>query len=131
MAAPISTYGVSLEYGETSALGTTVAIKDFPAVMASRSSIETTTLADDAQTFIDGIRQTPESFDFKANWDKDVFAEINALSSVQYCKLSFPDGSNFTWQGKVSASNSEGGVDEVLEMTISITPTTVVTFAAS
>ena len=33
------------------------AIKDFPSILGQRSSLETTTLSDDAQTFIPGIRQ--------------------------------------------------------------------------
>lgn len=100
-------------------------IKDFPEILGQRSALETTTLSDDAQTFIPGIRQTSESFPFVTNYDPTVYAEINALSGDQECKLTFSDGSGFTWQGSASASINEGSVDAVLEMTINIVPSTV------
>ena len=101
------------------------AIKDFPAILGERSALETTTLSDDAQTYIPGIRQTSESFPFVTNYDSTVYAELNALTGDQSCKLTFSDGSGYTWMGGVSASVNEGSVDSVLEMTISITPSTV------
>lgn len=104
-------------------------IKDFPAILGQRSSLETTTLSDDAQTFIPGIRQQSENFPFLANYDPTVYAEINALTGDQECKLLFGDGSGYTWQGSVSASINEGSVDSVLEMTISVTPSTVPVWA--
>ena len=64
----LSTFGVSLKYGADSPT-TEVVIKDFPSLLGKRSSLETTTLSDDAQTFISGIRQQAESFDFVANKD--------------------------------------------------------------
>ena len=124
----ISTFGVKLSYGATSPT-TEIAIKDFPSLLGKRSALETTTLADDAQTYISGIRQTEESFDFTANYDPAVYAAINELDAVQKCKLEFSDKSNYTWDGFLSASVNEGAVDAVLEMTISITPSTVPVWA--
>ena len=100
-------------------------IKDFPEILGQRSALETTDLSSDAQTFIPGIRQMSESFPFLANYDATDYATLNALSGDQECKLTFGDGSGFTWSGGVSASINEGSVDAVLEMTISVTPSTV------
>lgn len=125
----ISTYGVSLKYGESSAT-TEIVIKDFPEILGGRSALETTTLKDDAQTFIPGIRQQPESFDFTANYDATVMNTLNALTSAQKCELSFSDGSKYSWEGYISARTNEGSVDAVIEMTVSITPTTVPVFSA-
>ena len=116
----ISSYNTKLNIGSK-----TYDIKDFPSLLGKRSALETTTLSDDAQTFIAGIRQTEESFDFLANYDAAIYAEINALSGDQECKLTFSDGSGYSWEGSVSASVNEGDVDSVLEMTISVTPSTV------
>lgn len=124
----LSTYGVELKYGSTSP-DKKIAIKDFPSLLGKRSSLETTTLSDDAQTFIAGIRQQAETFDFTANYDPAVYAELNALDGNQKCALTFSDGSGYTWEGSVSASVNEGSVDAVLEMTISITPSTVPVWA--
>ena len=123
----LSTYNTTLKYGETSA-DTEIIIKDYPSLLGKRSSLETTTLKDDAQTFIPGIRQQEESFDFTANYDKAVLAAINALTDIQKCELTFSDGSKYTWDGYLSASVNEGAVDAVLEMTISISPATVPVF---
>lgn len=100
-------------------------IKDFPAILGQRSALETTTLSDDAQTFIQGIRQQSDNFPFLMNYDATKYAEINALTGEQECKLTFGDGSGYSWEGYVSASINEGSVDSVLEMTISVTPSTV------
>jgi hypothetical protein len=120
----ISSFGVSLKYGADSAT-TAVVIKDFPSLLGKRSSLETTTLSDDAQTFISGIRQQAESFDFLANYDAEVYSGLNALTESQKWELSFSDGSKYNWEGTVSVSVNEGSVDSVLEMTISVTPSTV------
>ena len=115
-----STYNTKLMVGTKE-----YAIKDFPEILAKRSSLETTTLSDDAKKYIPGIRQTPDSFDFLANYDAAEYAELNAFTEEQDCKLIFGDGSGFTWKGGVSASINGGGVDNVHEMTISVVPSTV------
>ena len=109
----ISTYGVTLKYG-TSTATTTIKIKDFPQVLGSRSALETTTLSDDAQTFIPGIRQQSETLDFTANYDATEMDTINKLTTVQKCELAFSDGSKYTWDGWVSAAVNEGSVDAVI-----------------
>lgn len=120
----LTTYQTSLKYGSDSP-NTEIVIKDFPSLLGKRNALETTTLSDDAQTFVPGIRAQSESFDFTANYDASVYAAINALDEVQKCSLTFSDGSGYTWDGYLSASVNEGSVDAVLEMTISITPSTV------
>lgn len=116
----ISSFNTKLTIGEKDYV-----IKDFPSILGQRSALETTTLSDDAQTFIQGIRQQSDSFPFLANYDATVYDEINKLTGEQECKLTFSDGSAYSWSGYVSASVNEGSVDAVLEMTISVTPSTV------
>ena len=64
MATPISTYQAVLKYGATSSPSTTIDIKSFPQILAPRTALETTTMSDDARTYIQGIRETPDSFEF-------------------------------------------------------------------
>ena len=126
----MSAYNTVLKYG-ADAPNTEITIKDTPVIMAKRSSLETTTLSDDARTYIPGIRETSESFDFTANYDSEVFATLNALTEAQKCALVYSDGSGYTWDGKISASVNEAAVDAVLEMTISITPESVPVWSKS
>lgn len=118
----MTAFGTVLKYGADSP-STQIIIKDTPVILAKRSSVETTTLSDDARTYIPGIRETAESFDFTANYDSEVFATLNGLDTAQKCALVFSDGSGYTWDGNISASVNEAAIDAVLEMTISITPT--------
>ena len=120
----ISSFGTKLTIGTK-----TYNIKDFPSILGQRSALETTDLSSDAQTFIQGIRQQSDNFPFLANYDATVYDEINKLTGEQECKLTFSDGSGYSWSGYVSASINEGSVDAVLEMTISVTPATVPVWA--
>lgn len=122
--AEISTYMSVLKYGSDSPTKE-LKIKSFPSLLGKRNSLEVTDLSDDAQRFIPGIRSQSDSFEFTANYDASVYEEINALDAVQKCSLTFSDKSGYTWDGYISASVNEGGVDAVIEMTIAITPTTV------
>lgn len=125
----ISTYGTTFKYGSATA-DKALAIKSYPEILAKRAALETTTLQSDAKTYIAGIRETADSFAFVLNWDAEVFAEINALTEVQKCELAFSDGSKFTFDGYLSASNNEGSVNAVAEMTVSVMPATVPVFVA-
>ncbi len=122
----ISSYNTKLKIGSAS-----YDIKDFPEILGQRSALETTTLSDDAQTYIQGIRQTSENFPFLMNYDATQFDALNKLTGVQECELSFSDGSKFTWSGYVSVSINEGSVDAVLEMTVYVSPSTVPVWAKS
>ena len=128
--AAISSYLCTLSYGASTPT-TAIRIKSAPSILGQRSALETTDLSDDAQTYIPGIRQQSEKFDFTANYDSTVYATLNALSEIQKCKLAFNDGSSYTWEGFISASVNDVSVDSVVEMTISITPTTVPVWAKS
>lgn len=123
----MSTYGTTFKYGSASA-DKELAIKSYPQIMAKRGSLDVTTLQDDAKVYIPSIRETPDALDFTLNWDAAVFAEINELEAVQKCELAFSDGSKFTFDGYLSASNNDGAVGAVAEMTISVMPASVPVF---
>jgi hypothetical protein len=125
----ISTYGTVFKYGDSTP-STELPIKSYPEILAKRAALETTTLSDDAKTYIQGIRETPDSLDFGLNYDSTVFADINALDKVQKCALVFSDGSGFTFDGYLSMANDAGDVNAVAGMTLSVTPATVPVFAA-
>lgn len=119
-------------------------IKSTPdGIMGSPNMLETTTLSDPQQTFIEGIRQVDSSgFEFTANYTKTDFTTVNALKGVDHdyavwfgattntSGVDTPTGSEgqFSFKGLINASPKGVGVDEVVEMTITIAPTTAVSF---
>ena len=126
----INTYGVFLKWGESAEnVAKIVDIKDFPDLMGAPETLETTTLSDSAQTFINGIRST-EQMQFTCNYSKADFTAVNEdAEKPLFYELSFSDGSKFTWQGQHSCSITGKGVNEVIEFVINATASTPVVFA--
>lgn len=128
----ISSIGVTLKWGETeSALEKKVDIKDYPDLIGEPSMIETTTLSDDAQTFVPGVKSM-DLMTFTFNLDKTSGKAVkdDEGKNLHY-SLEFSDGTKFAWQGSHTMGVPGKGVDEAVEGTINIAPSTAVvpTFA--
>ena len=79
----ISTYGITLKCGTSpSALTKLVDIKDFPDLGGAPELLETTTLSDAAQTFINGI-QTMSAMEFTANYTDSDFDAVMAKAGTR------------------------------------------------
>lgn len=141
----ISSYKTYLMVGTGSPVtwSKVIDIKSTPdGLMGDKNLLETTTLSDGQQTFIPGIRQVDSGgLQFTANYTKADFATLDG-SAYKGKDRPFavwfganttgdPDGSNgkFTFNGELSAAPNGVGVDEVVEMTITIAPSTEVTFS--
>lgn len=142
----ISTYKVFLmkradSSGDT--WGKLVDIKEFPDLGGEPEMLETTTLSDNMQTYIAGI-QSLDGLTFTANYDKKDFQTLKALEGKENDYAVWfggtgdagsltPDGSNgkFSFKGQLSVFPVGGGVNEVVDMSITIAPSTPITFAAS
>ena len=127
----ISSYKVELLKGNgSSAYEKFSDIKSFPDLMGDPNTIETTTLSDDQQTFIPGIK-TGDTLQFVCNYSSDLATKVKAIESQDTAwQVKFSDGSTFTFKGAVSMGIPGKGVDEVLELNLNIVPSTVVTFTA-
>lgn len=114
-------------------------IKEFPDLGGAPDMLETTTLSDAAQTYIPGI-QSQDALEFTANYTKTDFDTLKALEGTEgeYAVwfgatvsggVATPTGSDgkFKFGGKLTVFVTGGGVNEVVEMTISIAPSTLVT----
>ena len=137
----ISTYKVYLMKKSDSTYSKLIDIKEFPDIGGDPEMLETTTLSDKMQTFIMGI-QSNEALSFTANYTKADFTALQALegSEVDYA-IWFgatesggsvtPVGSNgkFSFKGELSVHVNGGGVNEVVEMTVTNAPTTAIEFA--
>ena len=143
----ISTYKAFLMKGTASSGSTTYAklidIKDFPDLGGSPDALETTTLSDGAHTYIPGI-QGAEALEFTANYSATDFQTLKALAGT---KTSFavwfgatvsagvttPTGSDgkFSFDGYLDVHVSGGGVNEVVDMVVTIIPASTINFSVS
>ena len=127
----ISTYGVFLMHkGTGDSYTKLIDIKDFPDLGGAPEMLETTTLSDAMQTYIEGI-QSADALEFTANYDKTKYTELNELKGRKesYAVYFGEEGVNgkFIFDGYLSARVNGGGVNEVVGMTISIAPATEIT----
>ncbi len=137
----ISTYKVFLMKKGSS--GNTYAklidIKDFPDLGGAPEMLETTTLSDPAQTYIPGI-QSQEALEFTANYTKTDYDTLKALEDqdldlalwfggTESGGVATPTGADgkYKFTGRLSVFISGGGVNEVVDMTVSIAPSTLIT----
>lgn len=137
----ISTYKVFLMKKTDNAYSKLVDIKEFPDIGGDPEMLETTTLSDKMQTYIKGI-QSNEGLSFTTNYTKADYATLQALedSEEDYAiwfggtesgGVVTPDGSDgkFSFKGELSVHVVGGGVNEVVDMGVTIAPTTVISFA--
>lgn len=135
----ISTYKVFLMKKTDSTYSKLIDIKDFPDLGGAPELLETTTLSDKMQTYIPGI-QSNDALEFTANYTKSDYEALAALadSEEDYAVwfggtesggVVTPDGSQgkFSFKGKLSVHVGGGGVNEVVDMTVTIAPSTVIT----
>lgn len=136
----ISTYAVFLMMkGSGSTYEKVADIKDFPDLGGAPEMLETTTLSDKMQTYIPGI-QSLDALEFTANYTKSDYAKLKALEGqekefavwfggAENGGVLTPDGSDgkFEFKGQLSVFPVGGGVNEVVDMTITIAPSTPIT----
>lgn len=135
----ISTYKIFLMQKSTSAWEKVVDIKEFPDLGGTPEMLETTTLSDKMQTYIPGI-QSLDALEFTSNYTLEEYKKLKALEGVdkQYAvwfggteagDTVTPTGSDgkFKFNGQLSVFPVGGGVNEVVDMTITIAPSTPIT----
>lgn len=136
----ISTYQVYLmKKGSGETYEKLIDIKEFPDLGGEPEMLETTTLYDNMQTYIAGI-QSLDGLSFTANYTKDDFTTLKALEGQATDFAVWfggtggtPDGSNgkFSFTGQLSVYPVGGGVNEVVDMNITIAPSTPIVFSGT
>lgn len=137
----ISTYKIFLMMKKESSYEKLIDIKDFPDLGGSPEMLETTTLSDKMQTYIPGI-QSLDALEFTANYTKEDFTKLKALEGVEHefavwfggteeANVLTPTGTDgkFQFKGQLSAFPVGGGVNEVVDMTVTIAPSTPISMA--
>ena len=117
-------------------------IKEFPDLGGAPEMLETTTLSDNMQTYIPGI-QSLDALKFTANYTKGDFTKLKALEGQEKDYAVWfggtdeggtltPTGTDgkFEFKGQLSVFPVGGGVNEVVDMTITIAPSTPITVGA-
>ena len=140
----ISTYKTYLMYKPTSSWQLMCPIKDFPDLGGAPEMLETTTLSDGSRTYILGL-QEQEAMEFTANYDYETYQDLvneseGGIMDMRICFGSTTStGANptttygtegyFQFKGSYSMSVVGGGVNEVVDMKITIAPSTPLIFA--
>lgn len=133
---PFSTYKTYLYKGATKLID----IKDFPEPLSPREMLDSTVVSSDERTFIPGIREKSK-IQFTCNYIKGTAYGVTGFKDLKDIEdahtpatYSIRFGENgedgiFTFNAYLSVSLKSGGVNEVVEMIITLFPTTAVSFS--
>lgn len=134
-----SSYKTFLMYKKSDAYEKLVDIKDFPDLGGAPEMLETTTLSDSMQTYIEGI-QSQDALEFNINYDLATYQTIIAMkgAETEFAVWFGGDESNgtltptgvegkFNFKGYISIRVTGKGVNEVKEAVLSIAPSTPIT----
>lgn len=137
----ISTYKIFLMHKTSSTWEKLIDIKEFPDLGGAPEMLETTTLSDKMQTYIPGI-QSLDSLEFTANYTLEDYTKLKAMEGTdsEYAvwfggtesgDVVTPSGDSgkFKFNGSLSVYANGGGTNEVVNMTITIAPSSVITMA--
>lgn len=113
-----------------------VDIKDFPDLGGSPEMLETTTLSDPMQTYVEGI-QSQDALEFTINYELAKYKELAALKGVETDFAVWFGGTEngntitptgdegkFNFKGYLSVRVVGKGTNEVKEAVVSIAPST-------
>ena len=139
----ISTYKIFLMQKNADAWEKLIDIKEFPDLGGTPEMLETTTLSDKMQTYIPGI-QSIDALEFTSNYTLDEYKKLKALEGedkeyavwfggTEAGDTVTPTGSDgkFKFNGQLSVFPVGGGVNEVVDMTITIAPSTPISMDES
>ena len=138
----ISTYKIFLMQKNVETWEKLIDIKEFPDLGGAPEMLETTTLSDNMQTYIPGV-QSLDALEFTANYTKEDFTKLKALEGQEKDYAVWfggtseggtltPTGTDgkFEFKGQLSVFPVGGGVNEVVDMTVTIAPSTPITMSA-
>ena len=138
----ISTYQTALMYKKSSTWEKLIDIKSFPDLGGTPELLETTTLSDAMTTNIIGI-QSLDALEFECNYVLAEYTKLKALEGkdgdyavwlggTEAAGAVTPTGSDgkFEFKGQLSVYVNGGGVNEVVNMTVSIAASTPITMGA-
>ena len=134
--AGILSKGIKLSYKTTGEQYTALTnLQEIPDLGGESEAIETTTLADPAHMYINGILNYGDSLAFKFLYEPTQFQSLQAMVNSVDWKVELPDGENgvvdtsCSFKGKCSVKLDGVGVNSALTYTLSIKPESAMTWA--
>lgn len=135
MANGISTVGTFLKTGASASnLAKISPIKTHPQIGSQPENLDTTDMEDSMSTSTPGVQQL-DAMDFTMNYTKEGYEAWKAKdylatnNAEQFYQLEFGADAEqgvFSWKGRHSIFISEGSVNGVREMTLSVFPSTII-----
>lgn len=121
------TKGATLKLDSTTIQG----VKSMGEITETTNKIEVTTLADEAQKFINGIKSYGDAISFTCVYDKAEYLAVRALQDDEEhaVEIKYADGLTIKFQAYVSTTLSGVEVDSAHEFTIELTPAGAISIA--
>ena len=118
----ISTKGTVLKIYNGTEAAVEVAIKSFPDLGAAPTAIDVTTLKDDVQRFIPGVK-TLAAMEFVANYDKAAFEQLQELegTALKY-SLEFGNAAKYEVNGTHAVTIAAGALNAAVDMKLTVLP---------
>ncbi len=125
--------------GTTPTWGILLPIKEYPDLGGAPENVDVTTLSDKMRHYVPGV-QDNDAFEFTCNYDKTDYQTVAALEgtetqfAVGFGKTVATNTTTiggeglFKFKGYISVYANGGGVNDARDMTVTITPTTDITF---
>lgn len=117
-------------------------IKSFPDLGGDPNTIEVTTLSDNMQVFIEGLKSS-DALSFTANYTPADFQKCKALEGTQNeygvwfggsgegdTLTPTGDKGKFTFTGSLSVHVTGAGTGDAIEMSVTITPSSEIAYTA-
>ena len=123
--------GITLGYknGSSSSFVDLTNLQEIPELGGETEAIEITTLADAAHKYTDGIKNYGDSLAFTFLYEKEQFTTLQSLGEVTW-KVTLPDGTTCSFNGNGSVKLAGVGVNAALTYTLSIKPTSDMTWGS-
>ena len=122
--------GITLSYKNGSAAFVELTnLQEIPELGGDTEAIEITTLADAAHKYTDGIKNYGDSLAFTFLYENAQFTTLQSLGEVTW-KVTLPDGTTCSFDGNGSVKLAGVGVNAALTYTLSIKPTSDMTWGS-
>lgn len=124
--------GITLGYKNGSGSSSFVELtnlQEIPELGGDTEAIEITTLADAAHKYTDGIKNYGDSLAFTFLYENEQFTALQSLGEVTW-KVTLPDDTTCSFNGKGSVKLAGVGVNAALTYTLSIKPSSDMTWGS-